>query len=107
MAAEASAEIDVAELASRLRSGEVQIVDVRDDDEWAEGRISDSLHLTLNELTAVADSIDRDVPVVFVCAVGNRSAMAADAFRTAGFDAFSLAGGLTAWAEGGHELETG
>jgi rhodanese-related sulfurtransferase len=106
MGTEASAEISPSELAQRSEGGQVQVVDVRTDEEWAEGRIPGSRHVLLNDLTAQADSLDRDRPVVFVCSGGNRSAMAAEAFRTAGFDARSLGGGLKAWTEQGHELET-
>jgi rhodanese-related sulfurtransferase len=102
---DASVEISVADLAARRESGDVQIIDVRTDDEWAEGRIAGSRHVELNELTAAADSIDRDRQVVFICSSGNRSAMAAEAFRLSGYDAYSLAGGLTAWTEQGRELE--
>jgi rhodanese-related sulfurtransferase len=105
MAEDAPAQITPAELAQRLEAGEVQVVDVRTDDEWAEGRIAGSRHVVLNDLTGQADSLDRSQPVVFVCSGGNRSAMAAEAFRTAGFEARSLEGGLKAWAEQGNELE--
>jgi rhodanese-related sulfurtransferase len=44
------------------------------------------------------------VAVVFYCRVGARSAMAADAFRNAGFDAHTLAGGLLAWVDAGLPL---
>jgi rhodanese-related sulfurtransferase len=107
MATEEPVEIAVDELARRRGSGEVQLVDVRTDEEWDEGRISGSRHVTLVDLTAAADSIAKATPVVFVCSGGNRSAMAAEAFRTAGYDAFSLAGGLKAWSEAGHDLESG
>jgi rhodanese-related sulfurtransferase len=99
-------EILAAELARRRAAGEVQIIDVRTDEEWAEGRISGSRHITLNEVSAAAEELDKEHTVVFVCSVGNRSAMAAEAFSTGGFDAYSLAGGLKAWAEDGREVET-
>jgi rhodanese-related sulfurtransferase len=99
--------IGVADLAARRDAGEVQVIDVRTDDEWAEERLADSRHINLNDLTAQAESIDREQPVVFVCAGGSRSAMAAEAFRLSGYDAYSLEGGLTAWSEQGKELETG
>lgn len=102
----ASVEIDVAELAARREAGDVQLVDVRTDEEWAEGRIAGSRHVEMNELTRAAESIDREQPVVFVCSAGNRSAVAAEAFRTAGFDAYSLTGGLEEWGERGQELES-
>jgi rhodanese-related sulfurtransferase len=98
-------EISVADLATRQETGDVEIVDVRTDEEFAEERISGSRHVELNGLTAAADSIPKDRTVVFVCSGGNRSAMAAEAFRLSGYDAWSLAGGLTAWSEQGRELE--
>jgi rhodanese-related sulfurtransferase len=104
---QADLELGIAELAERQEAGDVQVVDVRTDEEWAEERLAGSRHVELSELTAAAESIDRSRPVVFVCSGGNRSAMAAEAFRLAGYDAYSLAGGLTAWEEQGRKLETG
>ncbi len=52
-----------------------------------------------------AESIVKDRPVVFYCRSGNRSAMAAAAFRQAGWDAHSLDGGLEAWVADGRELD--
>ena len=106
MQEDASVEISVAELAARRDAGDVQVVDVRTDDEWADERLADSRHIEMNDLTAQADSIDRERTVVFVCSGGNRSAVAAEAFRLSGYDAFSLEGGLTAWSEQGQALET-
>ena len=102
---DASVDIAVADLAAEIEAGDVQVVDVRTDEEWAEGRIAGSRHVEMNDLTAAADSIDRERKVVFVCSVGNRSTVAAEAFRMSGFDAHSLAGGLTAWGEQGRKLE--
>jgi rhodanese-related sulfurtransferase len=78
--------------------GDVQLIDVREDYEWEEGRIPGSRHVELSAVGAAAGTIDRDSPVVFVCRVGGRSTMAAQAFRQAGYDAYSLAGGVLAWA---------
>jgi rhodanese-related sulfurtransferase len=80
------------------RLGTVQLIDVREDYEWDAGRIPGARHLGLRELAARADTIDRDVPVVFYCRVGGRSAMAAQAFARAGYDAYNLTGGIVAWA---------
>ena len=59
------------------------------------GRIAGTRHIELERLASQAATIDRDRPVVFQCRSGVRSAMAAQAFRAAGFDAWSMAGGLT------------
>jgi rhodanese-related sulfurtransferase len=76
---------------------DAQLIDVREPYEWEAGRIPGSRHVELGLIAQQADSIDRDAPVVFVCRVGGRSTMAANAFRRAGYDAYSLAGGVLAW----------
>jgi rhodanese-related sulfurtransferase len=94
-------EIAPDELAERLRNGEVALVDVREPYEWEAGRIEGSRHVELERLASQAETIERDRPVVFACRLGARSAMAAQAFRTAGWDAWSLRGGLTLWHDQG------
>jgi rhodanese-related sulfurtransferase len=99
-------EVAPQDVARRLQAGEVQIIDVREPHEWDAGRIAGPVrHIPMDQLTAQAATIDRDTPVVFQCRVGGRSLMAAQAFRQAGFDAYSLAGGLLAWSDAGLALE--
>jgi len=82
-----------------------QLVDVRTAAEWDESRIEGARHVPLEQLGAVAPELDRELPLVFYCRVGERSAMAAEAFRASGWQAHSLAGGLIAWAGEGLPLE--
>ena len=84
---------------------DAQLIDVREDYEWDAGRIDGARHIVLGEVAAQAETIDRDRPVVFYCRVGSRSTMAAQAFRRAGYDAYSMDGGLVAWAGEGRPLE--
>ena len=87
------------------RDQDAQLVDVRETYEWEAGRIEGARHVVLGEVAAQAPTIDQGRPVVFYCRVGARSAMAADAFRRGGYEAYSLAGGLEAWAGEGRPLE--
>lgn len=89
------------ELAS---SGGALIVDVREPYEWDAGRIDGARHIALEHLSAEAASLPKDQPIVFQCRLGGRSLMAAQAFRQAGFDAYSLTGGLQASADAGLPL---
>ena len=84
---------------------DAQLIDVREDYEWDAGRIDGARHIVLGEVAAQAETIDRDRPVVFYCRVGSRSTMAAQAFRRAGYDAYSMDGGLVAWDANGLPLE--
>jgi rhodanese-related sulfurtransferase len=87
------------------RQGAIQLIDIREDHEWAAGRIPGARHVEMGEVAAQADTIQRDVPVVFYCRVGGRSAMAASAFRRAGYDAYTMTGGLVEWEACGLPLE--
>ncbi len=85
--------------------GGAQLVDVREAYEYEAGRIAEGRHIEMDRLTEEAGSIDHDRPVVFYCRVGNRSGVAAEAFRAAGYDAYNLEGGLVAWVEQGLPIE--
>jgi rhodanese-related sulfurtransferase len=93
---------DVAKL---LQNGDIQLVDVREPEEHEAGRIAGGRLVPLGELAAHAETISREEPIVFYCRSGSRSAMAAEAFRQAGFDAHNMAGGLLEWAAAGLPLE--
>lgn len=99
-------EVTPQDVKQRHDAGEVQLIDVREPYEWDAGRIpGDVRHIELERLSSQAASIDKDRPVVFQCRGGVRSLMAAQAFRRAGYDAYSMAGGLTAWHEAGLPLD--
>jgi hydroxyacylglutathione hydrolase/adenylyltransferase/sulfurtransferase len=106
MSAFARPDIEVTPQQARemLDSG-AQLVDVREAYEHEAGRIAGARHIELERLASQAETIDRDRPVVFQCRLGARSAMAAQAFRAAGYDAWSLAGGLQRWVEEGMPIE--
>ena len=104
-ASETSIEIAPEGVAALLaQEGAAELIDVRETYERDAGHIEGSRHISLNELTGAAESVRRDRPVVFYCRVGARSAMAAQAFRAAGFDAYTMSGGLLRWAAEGRPL---
>jgi rhodanese-related sulfurtransferase len=98
-------DIEPQAVAEALREGDVQLVDVREDHEWQAGRIGGARHITLGEVATQADTLDPSRRLVFYCRVGGRSTMAADAFSRAGFDAYSMSGGIVEWDARGLPLE--
>ena len=97
-------EVGTESTAEAIADGSAQIVDVREDYEREAGYVEGSRHIQLAQLAAVAAELDPERPVIFVCRVGGRSLMAAQALRTAGFDAYSMAGGVKQWADEGRPL---
>jgi rhodanese-related sulfurtransferase len=106
MTDEPAAETELApERGAELVEAGAALIDVRRPYEYEGARLAGARNIEMNELTAAAGSIPRDRPVLFYCRGGNRSAMAAQAFREAGYEAYSLAGGIEAWAAAGQPLE--
>ena len=103
--AQSQLELDTARVAELLEEQpDAQVIDVHEPYEREAGHIEGTRHIELPALAASADSIERERPVVFYCRVGSRSQMAAQAFRTSGFDAYSMAGGLVQWVAEGRPL---
>lgn len=77
----------------------VQVIDVREASEWEIGHVPGATHIEFDHVSAQADEIDKDKPVVFQCRGGSRSDIIAAAFRESGWEAYNMDGGLRAWQE--------
>jgi rhodanese-related sulfurtransferase len=102
--ADAPQDLSPARVAELLREG-AQGVDVREQYERDAGHIAETVHIELDQLTAAAETLERERPIVFYCRTGSRSALAAQAFAAAGFEAHNLDGGLQAWVQQGLPIE--
>ncbi len=105
MSQENGIELEPAGLRKWLDSREVQLVDVRDEREFDAGHVPGARRIGFDQVSAEAGAMDKQTPLVFVCRSGNRSGMVAEAFRSGGFDAYHLAGGMLAWVDAGQALE--
>lgn len=92
-------EIAPVEAHRRALAGEVLLLDVREDDEWAAGRAAEAVHVALSRLDPA--TVPAELPVVAVCRVGSRSHAAAAALVSRGVEAANLTGGMRAWAAAG------
>lgn len=100
-------EVTPQETKALLDSGEAVVVDVREPYEREAGHIEGSRHVELQHLSSQAATFDKDQKIVFHCRLGARSAMAAQAFRASGYDAWSMEGGLQKWADEGLQVDGG
>ena len=94
-------EITATELKQRLDDGEdIQIIDVREPNEYAFARIPNSKHIPLGQVLNRMSEIDPARETVVHCKMGGRSARAIEALTRAGFQGqlANLKGGITAWS---------
>jgi len=82
------------------------MLDVREDDEWAAGRVPGATHIPLGHLGARTDELPQgDQTIYVICRSGVRSARAAQALNRAGWQAVNVAGGMQDWAAAGRPME--
>jgi rhodanese-related sulfurtransferase len=102
-------ETDVKTIRQRMENGEdMRLIDVREDNELAAGRIPGAEHIGRGVLERDAESKlpDHDEEIVLYCGGGFRSALAADNLQKMGYtNVISMDGGFRAWRENGFPVE--
>jgi len=97
-------EISVADLHA-LGPG-VALIDVREDDEWADAHVPHAVHVALG---TVPDHLDRFTgdPTYVMCKVGGRSLRACEFADAHGHAVVNVTGGILAWVDAGYEVQAG
>ena len=91
------------EIAEKVADGWM-LLDVRTEDEWADGRIAGAVHIPMDQLMSRMNEVgDR---VVCVCAVGARSSRVAEYLNAQGHQAVNLDGGIYGWVDAGLPVES-
>lgn len=93
-------DIDARTALGWVNSGEAVLVDVRSAGEFAGGHAPQALHVPLGQLNpkALPNSTKK---LVLICASGMRSSAGCDVISPHGFEAWSVAGGMSAWQRAG------
>jgi glyoxylase-like metal-dependent hydrolase (beta-lactamase superfamily II)/rhodanese-related sulfurtransferase len=88
---------------------DVQILDVREEKEWRQSRIPDSVHEPYHDIHSVPDGIDPARPVAAICMSGQRSAVAASLLSRFGAKRVLhvVPGGVGSWQRSGYPIENG
>ena len=102
-------EVDPTEVLDLLGSPDVAIIDVRETEEVAQGKIRGAVHVPRSYLETRIEGIapDRSKRVILYCASGNRSAFGAKTLaEDMGYEHVeSLTGGITLWKDRGYPVE--
>lgn len=94
------------EAKQRLDAGELRVVDVREHWEYARDHIAGATLVPLGQIIARPREVIDGDSVVFVCEVGQRSAVAAEMAAALGLKSvYNLDGGMQAWRAAGLEVE--
>ncbi|MFM9278364.1 rhodanese-like domain-containing protein [Paenibacillus jiagnxiensis] len=92
-------QIEPAELRRRLQAGEqLNLIDVREDEEVAAGMIPGAKHIPMNQIPAKLAEIDPDQEIIFICRSGYRSERVCEYLQQHGYDnCVNMTGGMLQW----------
>ena len=98
--------ITVQEAKDKIDGSGVQIIDVRTPGEYAGGHVPNSINIPHMSIIARKSELEPDKDLVFICQLGQRSALACEFAAAAGFkDLFNVEGGTDAWIKAGYGVE--
>ncbi len=100
--------IELGTLKQGLSEGKILLVDVREDDEYAEGHVAGALLQPLSRFNAHELPPPSDKTVVFICRSGRRSVTALELAQAQGRSDIKVhyRGGMLGWADAGEPIAT-
>nr|WP_269136053.1 rhodanese-like domain-containing protein [Sporosarcina cyprini] len=91
-------EITTNDLQEQMEQGEsFHLIDVREDDEVAQGMIPTAIHIPLGEIPERLEEMDKDKSYIIICRSGGRSGRACEFLEARGYDVTNMVGGMLAW----------
>ena len=87
-----------------LEKGNVQLLDVRSAEEYAEGHLQGALNIDVQEpdfQAEVSNQLEKDKPIYVYCRSGRRSLLAGEMLAKDGYTVMDLDGGILGWEKAG------
>ena len=86
------------------------VVDVRTQDEYTAGHVTEAVHIPVDDLLARIDELPKDKTLLFICAMGSRSGLACEMAAAMGFESeklYNIEDGTPTWIEKGYPTSYG
>ena len=87
----------ISEFEQLLRKGELNVIDVRESDEFESGHIKGAEHIALGDIPANLSKLDKDKEYHVICLSGARSSMASKYLGQQGYKIVNVMGGMSAY----------
>lgn len=92
-------EISTIDLQRKLENREtIHMIDVREDEEVAEGMIEGAVHIPLGEIPNRMEELDKQAAYVIICRSGGRSSRATEFLSGNGYNVTNMTGGMLEWS---------
>ena len=98
--------ITVQEAKDKASNGDVQVIDSRTPGEYAGGHVPGAINIPHMSTVSRKGELATDKELVFICQMGQRSALACEFAASLGFgNLFNVEGGTEAWIKAGYAVE--
>ncbi|MDF1509401.1 rhodanese-like domain-containing protein [Robertmurraya sp. DFI.2.37] len=96
---EAIKTITTEELEQKIENGEeLLLIDVREDEEVAQGMIQGAKHIPMGQIPLHLDKLDKDKEYIFICRSGRRSENVCYYLQEQGYKVRNMVGGMLEWS---------
>ena len=89
--------ISAKDLYDKLQAEELQLIDVREVDEFTAGHVSGAQNLPLSSLPEKYEQLDKQIPYHIICQKGGRSARACEFLEAKCYQVTNVEGGVEAF----------
>ncbi|WP_026693604.1 rhodanese-like domain-containing protein [Peribacillus kribbensis] len=90
--------ITTKELEEKIDKGEnLNMIDVREDEEVAEGMIPGAVHIKMGEIPERLDELEKDKEYIIICRSGGRSGRVCHFLQDQGYKVTNMEGGMLNW----------
>ncbi|WP_067730836.1 rhodanese-like domain-containing protein [Oceanobacillus damuensis] len=90
-------EITPSEVEEIMDKDNIVVIDVREDEEVAQGKIKNAKHIPLGSIPEAAPDLDKNKDYIMVCRSGKRSMNASEYLSEQGFKVINMKGGMLEW----------
>ena len=98
--------IDVHEAKEMVGKDNVQVIDARTLGEYMGGHVPGAINIPHMAVVSRRGDLQSDKELVFICQMGQRSALACEFAASLGFDKlYNVEGGTEAWIKAGYPVE--
>ena len=91
--------ISAKDLYDKLQAEKLQLIDVREVDEYNAGHVSGAQNLPLSTLPENYGKLDKQIPYHIICQKGGRSARACEFLEAKGYQVTNVEGGVEAFPD--------